>query len=112
MKTRSIAGMSLLLAGLMGVAGAAQAVDAMGTSELAGANITSNVPARAGEASTMTNGVPNLLTSNVQPGELGLQSRLTVRRAAIAYGGDPGLRMMGASGPMRPVLIDPPAPTQ
>ena len=112
MKTQSIAGMLLLLAGLMSVAGAAQAVDAMATNELVGANITSNVPTRSGEASTMTNGVPNLLTSNVQPGELGIQSRLTVRRAGIAYGGDPGLRMMGASGPMRPVLIDPPAPTQ
>lgn len=89
MKTRLIAGMSLLLVGLMSVAGAAQAVDAMSINELSGGNIT----------------------SNVQPGELGIQSRLTVRRAAIAYGGDPGLRMMGASGPMRPVLIDPPAPT-
>lgn len=112
MKTRTFAGMSLLLAGLMVIAGAARAVDAVASNELSGASITSNVPARAGEASTMTNGVPNLLTSNVQPGELGIQSRLTVRRAAIAYGGDPGLRMMGASGPMRPVLIDPPAPTQ
>lgn len=113
MKTRSIAGRSLLLAGLIAVAGAAQAqhLDAMAANELSGANVTSNVPARAGEASTMTNGVPNLLTSNVQPGELGIQTRLTVRPPATAYGGDPGLRLMGASGPMRPMLIEPPAAT-
>lgn len=100
MNTRSIARMSVLLVGLIGVAGATQAqqpgVEGAG---VAGA-LTTNMPARAGEASTMTNGVPNLLTSNVQPGELGIQTRLRVRPAASAYGGDPGLRMMGASGPM------------
>jgi hypothetical protein len=103
--------MALLVAGLVAVAGTAQAQQAqpVRASELAAADVTSNVPPRSGEASTMTNGVPNLLTSNVQPGELGIQSRLTLRRALPAYGGDPGLRLMGASGPMRPVLIAPPA---
>lgn len=77
-----------------------------------GADASSNVPERAGEASTMTNGVPNLHASNVQPGELGLQGRLTVRPISAAavppYGGDPALKMMGAPGLVRPVLISPP----
>ncbi|MFC5496581.1 hypothetical protein ACFPOE_03465 [Caenimonas terrae] len=100
--------MLLLSAGLW--AGAAQAQAQVPAADaLAAANATSNVPPRSGEASTMTNGVPNLLTSNVQPGELGIQSRLTVRKkAAPAYAGDPALKLMGASGPMRPVLIAPP----
>ncbi len=107
-------GMSLLLAGLLAVGGAAQAQQAppVRASETAAADATSNVPPRAGEASTMTNGVPNLLTSNVQPGELGIQSRLTLRPAPAAYGGDPGLRLMGASGPMRPMMIAPPEPAR
>lgn len=57
-----------LLADLLAAAGAAEA------------QTTTNVPVRAGEASTMTNGVPNLLAANVQPGELGSQNRLTVRQ--------------------------------
>jgi hypothetical protein len=93
-------GMSLLLAGLLAATGAAQAQQA---NDLAAASATSNVPPRAGEASTMTNGVPNLVTSNVQPGELGIQTRLTVRRYARAPGGDPALKVMGASGALAPV---------
>ena len=46
---------SLLLAGLMAVAGVANAQAAAGTSD---------VPSKAGEASTMTNGVPNAKTTN------------------------------------------------
>ncbi|MES2937425.1 MAG: hypothetical protein V4864_07065 [Pseudomonadota bacterium] len=34
--------------------------------QLSSASVTSDVPTRAGEASTMTNGAPNLVTSNVQ----------------------------------------------
>ena len=103
MKKQMSAAIVLLLAGLG--AGMARAQASEGTS---------NLPLRAGEASTMTNGVPNLLTSNVQPGELGLQSRLTLRPAlpsvvaATSYGGDPGLKMMGGPGLSRPVLIAPP----
>jgi hypothetical protein len=103
MKKQMSAALVLLLAGLAAGMAQAQAADA-----------TSNLPPRAGEASTMTNGVPNLLTSNVQPGELGPQSRLRLRPAApsvvaaSAYGGDPGLKMMGGPGLSRPVLISPP----
>lgn len=80
----------LLFAVLLAVAGGAQA------------QTTSNVPERSGEASTMTNGVPNLLPSNVQPGELGIQSRLTVRqRVAPAPAAGPDLRTMGAAGSAR-----------
>jgi hypothetical protein len=99
MKKQICAALALLLAGLT-LAGPPQA------------DATSNLPPRAGEASTMTNGVPNLLASNVQPGELGIQGRLTVRPAAPAYGGDPGLKMMGGPGLMRPVLIAPPEPAR
>jgi hypothetical protein len=103
MKKQLSAALALLFAGL-----AAAQVHAQQPQPEA----TTNMPARAGEASTMTNGVPNLVTSNVQPGELGIQSRLTVRKAAPpplpAYGGDPALKLMGGPGPMRPVLIAPP----
>lgn len=114
MMMRMTTGMSLLLAGLLAVGGAAQAQQAgqVRASGLATADATSNMPPRAGEASTMTNGVPNLVTSNVQPGELGIQSRLTLRPAPAVYGGDPGLRLMGASGPMRPMMIAPPEPAR
>lgn len=52
---------SLLLAGLMALAGAATAQTAAPTS---------NVPLKAGEASTVTNGVPNAVTTNT-PGNEG-----------------------------------------
>ena len=109
MKKQFSAAIVLLVAGL--AAGAVQAqVHAVRASDLEAAEATANLPLRAGEASTMTNGVPNVLTSNVQPGELGIQSRLTVRQRAPAYAGDPSLKMMGAPGLIRPVLIAPPAP--
>ncbi len=76
----------LLFAVLLAGAGVAQA------------QTTTNVPLRSGEASTMTNGVPNLLASNVQPGELGIQTRLTVRqRVAAAPAPAPDLKTMGAA---------------
>ena len=110
MRNQMSATILLLLAGL--ATGAAQAQQPVRPGELWAADATSNVPPRAGEASTMTNGVPNLLTSNVQPGELGIQERLTVRqarRAVPAYAGDPSLKLMGAPGLVRPVMIAPPA---
>lgn len=101
MRFVSCAGRSLLLAGLAGLAGAAgaqqrpPAVQA-GGQEMAGASVTSNMPSGSGEASTMTNGVPNLLASNPQPGELGIQSRLSMRPTArTARSGN--LSVMGAS---------------
>lgn len=105
MRMQLPSGMSLLFAGLLALTGAAQAQQA---NDLAAASATSNVPPRAGEASTMTNGVPNLVTSNVQPGELGIQTRLTVRRhAAASDRGDPGLKVMGAAGPLAPARLAP-----
>ena len=103
---------SLLLASLLGLAVTAHAQQAPikrpSASELSSASVTSNVPPRAGEASTMTDGVPNAATSNVQPGELGIQTRLTVRKYARApvalpeYArapvAAPDLKLMGAPG--------------
>ena len=110
MSKQRFAAMALLVAGLVGGAVQAQSLQAPRSNGSGAAALTSNSPAGGGEASTMTNGVPNALTSNVQPGELGLQTRLTVKLAAPAYGGDPALKLMGGPGPMRPVLIAPPAP--
>ena len=100
MTIKSIATMSLLLAGLVAAAATpAQQNRALVSDEvnsMTGASATSNVPPRSGEASTMTNGVPNLSTSNPQPGELGIQGRLTVRRSVHA-GAEPDLKRMGAA---------------
>ena len=49
---------SLLLAGVLAAAGAAQA------QYWSSGNATADTPMRAGEASTMTNGVPNMVTAN------------------------------------------------
>jgi hypothetical protein len=86
---KSITGMSLLLAGAL----AASAVQAQQTD----ANATSNMPSGSGEASTMTRGVPNLLASNPQADELGIQTRLSVRPARVAARAPSGLNVMGAA---------------
>ena len=103
MNTQFFAAVSLLSAGLfIGVSSGAQQQSS--TRDLAQqssqASATSNVPQRSGEASTMTDGVPNLSASNPQPGELGIQTRLTVRKApaqAAVVGVVPELTTMGAA---------------
>lgn len=61
---------SLLLAALMALAGAAQA------------QTTSNVPLKAGEASTMTQGVPNAKTTNTPGTETSPMTRSEIREDA------------------------------
>ncbi len=69
---------SLLLAGLMALAGVASAQTAAGTS---------NVPMQAGEASTMTQGVPNARTTNT-PGSLApAMTKSEIREEAQGRGG-------------------------
>lgn len=97
MRSQFNTAVALLLAGFA-AATAAQSLARPDASQLQSAGTTSNIPSRAGEASTMTNGVPNLLTSNVQPGELGIQTRLTVRRVGIQPPAGSELKRMGASG--------------
>lgn len=101
MNVISSAGASLLLAGLLGVADASHAQQWNGEERQTGHDIgiaaaTSNLPSGSGEASTMTNGVPNLLASNPQPGELGIQSRMTVRPATRFSRSRSDLNVMGA----------------
>lgn len=101
MRLHLLAATPLLLVGGM-LAGLAQAqgqspgnalhVDAR---ELNRSDESSNLPTGAGEASTMTDGVPNLLASNPQPGEMGIQSRLTVRPAQRPVAARPGTAVMG-----------------
>jgi hypothetical protein len=55
---------------------------------LTGATVTSNVPTRAGEASTMTHGAPNLVTSNPTPTER--MSAYDQRVARNVYDSAPG----------------------
>ena len=64
---------SLLLAGLMAMAGVASAQ---------GAATTSDVPLEAGEASTMTKGVPNALTTNTPGSEAPAMTRSEIRQDA------------------------------
>lgn len=45
----------------------------------------------------MTDGVPNLSASNPQPGELGIQTRMTVRKAPTQAAGSLDLNTMGAA---------------
>ena len=78
MKTRTTY-TSLLLAGLIAVAGAA---DAQSTS----AGGSSNLPSRAGEASTMTNGVPNAKTTNSAVSDMPMMSKDAVRQDAQGRG--------------------------
>ena len=64
---------SLLLAGLMALAGAAHAQTASGTS---------NVPLQAGEASTVTQGVPNAKTTNSTATETPAMTKSEIREDA------------------------------
>ena len=66
---------SILLAGLIAVAGAANA-------QSTPAGGSSNVPSKAGEASTMTNGVPNAKTTNSAVSETPMMSKDAVRQDA------------------------------
>ena len=64
---------SLLLAGLMALAGAASAQTAAGTS---------NTPLQAGEASTVTQGVPNAKTTNSMASEAPAMTKSEIREDA------------------------------
>ncbi len=64
---------SLLLAGLMALAGVANAQTAAGTS---------NVPLQAGEASTVTQGVPNAKTTNSTASEAPALTKSEIREDA------------------------------
>jgi hypothetical protein len=68
---------SLLLAGLLALTGAVHAQTAAGTSD---------VPAKAGEASTMTQGVPNAKTTNSTASEAAAMSRSDIREDAQGRG--------------------------
>ena len=110
MKVLSSVRTALLLAGLVGLCGFVQAQERLrvmqtNTQEVVAANPTSNMPSGSGEASTVTNGVPNLLASNPQPGELGIQNRLTVRPAVHFARSQLGLRVMGASAAPTPTAL-------
>lgn len=69
---------SLLLAGLMGLAGVASAQTAAGTS---------NVPMQAGEASTTTQGVPNAKTTNTPGSEAPAMTKSEIREEAHGRSG-------------------------
>lgn len=100
MKSHSLAAVSLLCAGMFCSASSVAQSDGSArdlAQQSSKASATSNVPQRAGEASTMTDGVPNLMTSNLQPGELGIQTRLTVRQAPGQAVSEPDLKLMGAA---------------
>ena len=64
---------SLLLAGLMALASVANAQTSP---------TTSDVPMKAGEASTMTNGVPNALTTNTMSPDAPAMTRREIREDA------------------------------
>lgn len=64
---------SLLLAGLMALAGVASAQTAAGTSD---------VPMQSGEASTMTQGVPNAKTTNTPGSEAPAMTKSEIREDA------------------------------
>ena len=70
---------SILLAGLIAFAGAASAQT--------GASATANVPTQAGEASTMTQGVPNAKTTNSMASEAPMMSKDAIRQDAQGRGG-------------------------
>lgn len=90
-----------MLAGLFGMTGAVHAQqwlsEQLPHAQVVGsAMTTSNLPSGSGEASTMTNGVPNLLASNPQAGELGIQTRLSVRHSKRLASSASELNVMGA----------------
>ena len=70
---KNLATTSLLLAGLMAMAGATSAQTAAATS---------NVPVQAGEASTLTNGVPNAQTTNSTASEAPALTKSEIREDA------------------------------
>lgn len=97
----------LLLAGLTGMVAHAQSASVDGrpdAREMSRSDETSNLPQAAGEASTMTDGVPNRLASNPQPGELGIQTRLRVRPARRQLADRAETQTMGASA-ARPAAV-------
>ena len=67
---KKLATPSILLAGLIAFAG------------VAGAQTTSNVPVQAGEASTVTNGVPNAMTTNSTASEAPALTKSQIREGA------------------------------
>ena len=69
---------SLLLAGLMALAGVAQAQSGAATSD---------VPVKAGEASTMTQGAPNAKTTNTPGSEAPAMTRSEIREDAQGRSG-------------------------
>jgi hypothetical protein len=76
---KSTAHLSILLAGLLAVAGAqAQSTSAGGSSDL---------PPKAGEASTQTRGVPNQATTNNPVSEAPLSSKDQIRQDAHGLSG-------------------------
>ena len=90
-----------MLAGLFGMTGAVHAQQLLSehlphAQVVGSAMTTSNLPSGSGEASTMTNGVPNLLASNPQAGELGIQTRLSVRHSKRLASSASELNVMGA----------------
>jgi hypothetical protein len=70
---KKLATSSILLAGLLAMAGAANAQTAAGTS---------NVPLQAGEASTVTQGVPNAQTTNTPGSEAPAMTKSEIRQDA------------------------------
>ncbi len=102
---------ALLLGGLLAASAWAQDTSVMGASSVrtvphGGATATSNVPSKAGEASTMTNGVPNQATYNPNPddGRLVYAQPLNVSsvptqagEASTMVGGNPN------ADPMNPI---------
>ena len=74
---KKLATPSILLAGLIAFAGAASAQTAAGTSD---------VPTKAGEASTMTQGVPNAKTTNSSASEAPAMAKDAIREDAQGRG--------------------------
>jgi len=113
MKSNSFAAVWLLCAGLLFAASSNAQQDGSArdvAQQSSKASATSNLPQRSGEASTMTDGVPNLTASNPQPGELGIQTRLTVRKAPRLAAVEPDLKLMGAAPRVSSIATQRPQP--